>query len=358
MKSIRAVGIISSALIAYGISGALADDLDARLASLERENVALKKQLRIEALEKENAALKKRLNVVAQSAPNAPPVRVTLRPAEIEKPPSAFAYAPRANIVKAPNRPSISEPIYIAEMPQWSRAYFGGSFGGAWTRSTVASVEKYTAYFPTNIFPFQINGNTINADSSGNNSTGALLDIFLGTNLVLGSRFVLGGQLEGTVSDVSFNSSGTRTYGYFNSNGPTGQSAIGDFRPHVHSRWMLSALARAGVILDPATLLYAIGGWTGAKFDYQNLTNNTFFEPNEDFWANGISVGGGIERMIGSNWTLRAEYRYTRFWNVGVSNIFNFSSNFPSTQTNSIQASFNNSMQVGRVGISYLLPPI
>ena len=57
---------------------------------------------------------------------------------------------------------------------------------------------------------------------------------------------------------------------------------------------MTSALLRAGALLDPATLLYAIGGWTGAQFDYQNLTNNNFFEPNETFWANGLSVGGGL----------------------------------------------------------------
>jgi outer membrane immunogenic protein len=353
MKHIRAIGTVSIAILA-AISGARADDSDVRLVALEKENAALKKQLRIEALEKENAVLKKRLNVVP-SAPKPLPVQASLRPAEFAHVTTALAYAPRANIVKAPTRMSPTEPIYIAETPQWSGIYFGGTLGGAWTRSHIASAEKYTAYFPTNSPQYKVSGNTIAADSSGDN-TGALLDVFLGANLVFGS-FLVGVQLEGTLSDANFNSSGTRAYSYFDAYGLTGQTATGDFRPHVHSRWMLSALTRAGVLLNPATLLYASGGWTGGRFDYQNLTNNTFFEPDEVFWANGVSAGGGLERMIGSNWTLRAEYRYTQFWSVDVSNNFNFASSFPSAQTNSIQTSFRNSMQVGRIGISYLVPP-
>jgi opacity protein-like surface antigen len=120
---------------------------------------------------------------------------------------------------------------------------------------------------------------------------------------------------------------------------------------------MTSALMRAGVLLDPATLLYAIGGWTGGRFDYHDLTNNTSFEPNEFFWANGVSAGGGLERMIGANWALRAEYRYTQFRNVGVGNDFTFVDSQGARQTNAIRTSFENSMHVGRIGISYLVQP-
>lgn len=70
---------------------------------------------------------------------------------------------------------------------------------------------------------------------------------------------------------------------------------------------MASALARVGFLADPDTLLYAIGGWTGAQFEYNDLTDNPFFEPNETFWANGGSVGAGIERKWGQSWSLRAE---------------------------------------------------
>jgi outer membrane immunogenic protein len=239
--------------------------------------------------------------------------------------------------------------------PPWSGFYFGTTFGGALTRSKIDSSETYkqtfTATPPNNIF-----GNSTLANSSGNNHGGAMLDALVGTNALLGSSFLLGAQLEGTVSDINFDSSGTRSLTYFNGAGPTGNTASGDWRPHVYSRWMVSALARAGFLVEPATLVYAIGGWTGASFEYHNLTDNPFFEPGESFWANGVSVGGGLERKLNPNWSVRVEYRYTHFQNKSVSNDFKWTSNFPDTQTDSIRATFHNEMHVIRFGVAYLFP--
>jgi opacity protein-like surface antigen len=171
-------------------------------------------------------------------------------------------------------------------------------------------------------------------------------------------QYVLGGvQLEGSLAELDFNSEGTRALNYFNSIGPTGQTAVGPFRPHVHSRWMISALARAGTFIDPSTLLYAIAGVTLAQFEYQNLTDNLFFQPGERFFSNGANVGGGIEHKINSHWSIRAEYRYTKFRDVEVSNNFSWSSSsggaVSATQTNAIQTHFENQMHVGRLGFSY-----
>jgi outer membrane immunogenic protein len=356
MKRINSIALISIAmLVGATISTvARAEDLDARLEALKRENAALKKRIRIEALENENAALKKQLSSSGPAASNQPDFQPVKKRAELPIATSAFAYAPRTNLVKAPNRASAPESIYIAEVPQWSGVYFGGAFGAAWTHSRVASAERYESYFPTNSPP--VFGQEQNNIGFGR-GYGAISDIFLGVNGIFGSAFLLGGQLEGTIAEVSFNSSGTRAYTDFNSNGPTGRTAIGDFRPHVHSRWMASALMRAGVLLDPATLLYAIGGWVDGKFDYQDLVNNTFFEPNEYFWANGVTAGGGLERRIGSNWALRAEYRYTQFRNVDVGNNFTFVDSQGARQTNVVRTSFENSMHVARIGFSYLIQP-
>jgi opacity protein-like surface antigen len=38
-----------------------------------------------------------------------------------------------------------------------------------------------------------------------------------------------------------------------------------------------------------------------------------FFQPEEQFWANGATFGGGLEKKVDENWTVRAEYRYTNF---------------------------------------------
>jgi hypothetical protein len=59
---------------------------------------------------------------------------------------------------------------------------------------------------------------------------------------------------------------------------------------------MVSALARAGWLVDPTTMLYALAGYTGAQFNYENPTSLSF-EPNDQFWANGITVGGLEEKL-------------------------------------------------------------
>jgi opacity protein-like surface antigen len=222
--------------------------------------------------------------------------------------------------------------------------------------SKITSNETYVASFPPSI-----SGASIVATSNGSGGVGAVFDAFLGVNTLVGSRFVAGLQVEGTLSDVNFDSSGTRDYTYFTAAGPTGVTASSEFRPHVHARWMASALMRVGFLADPDTLLYGIGGWTGAQFEYNDLTDNPFFEPNDSFWANGGSVGAGIERRFGPNWSLRAEYRYTLFQNRDIANNFLFTTSgagaaTASSQSNSIQTAFHNSMQVARLGVAYQLP--
>ena len=48
--------------------------------------------------------------------------------------------------------------------------------------------------------------------------------------------------------------------------------------------------------------------------------------PGDRFCARGLSVGGGLERKIDQNWSIRGEYRYPRFQDVDVSNNFFWSS--------------------------------
>ena len=217
----------------------------------------------------------------------------------------------------------------------------------------MSSAERHTSVLPANPPPFQNSGISSLAASGRDRGFGALLDTFLGANISAGP-FVAGIQLEGSLAELSFNSDGERHLTYFDARGPTGQTAFSDFRPHVHARWMISVLARGGLLLDPNTLAYALGGWTGAMFGYANLTDNLFFQPDERYWANGITVGGGLERKLGAQWSIRGEYRYTYFPEVNVSNNFSWSSNFPSTQTNTIQTQFENDVHVLRLGVSYL----
>lgn len=310
--------------------------LEARVAALEDQNARYKQEA--EQARAETRALRQR----SSAAPISPADR-QIRPALASQ---AYAMAAKAPAVSRP----ASLPIVL---DPWSGPYWGASFGGALTRSRVASQETFTAASAAIAPPSNILGYSIVANTDGSNS-GATLDAFVGVNFKL-APYVLGGvQLEGTLSELDFNSEGTRAYTYFDANGPTGQTAVGPFRPHVHSRWMVSALGRVGVLAEPSTLVYAIAGVTLAHFDYQNVADNPFYQTGERYWAVGGSAGGGIEHKIDQNWSVRAEYRYTRFRDVDVSNNFLWSTNTMFTQTNAIQTRFENEMHVGRLGFSYL----
>ena len=111
---------------------AIADDLDSRVAELEKKNLDLKKMLRIEALEKENLALSQKLNV--------PAAHDRTRDAAV-----TTARAPRETAVynaMAADYPTKSGPHYAPPevlAPQWAGPYLGLHAGmgfGKWPTST------------------------------------------------------------------------------------------------------------------------------------------------------------------------------------------------------------------------------
>jgi outer membrane immunogenic protein len=251
-----------------------------------------------------------------------------------------------------------SQPPSQAEA-SWTGAFWGASAGGAATRSAVTSAEHYIASSPGSAPPFNINGLNLLGQSGPTHGIGSAIDVFAGWNTQI-SNIVVGAQLEATASNLNFGSAGTKAYTYFNGNGPTGQTATGDFRPQVASRWMATALLRAGILLNDQTLVYGIGGWTLAQFEARNVTDNPFFQPVESFVANGWTAGAGIERKLDPNWSVRAEYRYTNFGTARTDDRFSFQSTAPfgGTQTNQRQTQYDQSMQTGRIGFAYAFNPL
>jgi len=241
----------------------------------------------------------------------------------------------------------------------WTGAYWGASAGGAATRSTVISAERDLNTFPTNTPPFNVNGIDILGSSAASKS-GGLMDVFAGWNTQV-ATLVIGTQIEATASDLNFSSAGSKAYTYFSADGPTGQTAVGDFRPQIASRWMASALLRAGILLNEQTLVYGIVGWTGAQFEARNVTDNPFYQPVETFWANGWTAGAGIERKLDPNWSVRAEYRYTDFGTVRTNDHFNFqftSGPVLGTEASQRQTQYEQTMQAGRIGFAYAFNPL
>jgi outer membrane immunogenic protein len=101
----------------------------------------------------------------------------------------------------------------------------------------------------------------------------------------------LGGLVLGVEGDVDGSD-------YRNPNG---------FFPSIKTNLQGSARGRLGVAVDRA-LFYATGGAAFSEFDTGYATGATFSHTRV-----GWTVGGGVEYAITTQWSLRAEYRYSDF---------------------------------------------
>lgn len=112
----------------------------------------------------------------------------------------------------------------------------------------------------------------------------------VGYDYMVSPRFLLGGLLDAHVGNIEttldiagFNASIQETYGF-------------------------DAGLRAGYLFTPNTLGYVLGGYSWQKY---KLDTNAGF--GFDWSQSGYFVGAGVETAISSNWTIKTEYRYTRF---------------------------------------------
>jgi outer membrane immunogenic protein len=77
---------------------------------------------------------------------------------------------------------------------------------------------------------------------------------------------------------------------------------------------------RLGFLSSPSTLLYVSTGWTRISVDgdisFTDIDTDTQLRRSFDSDRDGWFVGAGIETQLGwlgSNWSLRGEYRFTQF---------------------------------------------
>ena len=143
---------------------------------------------------------------------------------------------------------------------------------------------------------------------------------------MIGNQLVLGLQLEGGLSNIQARLTGTNATTSTSSSyststsicpacvppNPTSTSISNSSSSGVNSvadslatRWLASALARGGFLIGPTDLIYAIGGYTYAGFETpQNFSS---------FGLHGGTIGGGYEKKSSPLWSIKAEYRYTKF---------------------------------------------
>ena len=160
-------------------------------------------------------------------------------------------------------------PVAVEEVQAftWSGPYVGIHGGYAWSDSS-----------------FDVSGGAgiFDADLDG-----GLLGAFVGYNHQFSNNFVVG--IEADVEhnwneeDFAFGGADART------------------------EWQGSVRARLGYAFDQ-TLLYATGGWAGARGE----VSVPGFGSEEEM-LNGYTVGAGVEHAFTDNIFARVEYRYTDF---------------------------------------------
>ena len=185
--------------------------------------------------------------------------------------------------------------------------------------------------------------------TDGAQDNGALADLYLGASAHLAPRIIAGVQVEGSLAqmvfrsrvrgeDISNQSTRTNTYQHtapegqvFTDIGITQESGTETNRfdgiNEVELDWMVSVIGRAGFLATPTTYLYGLAGWSYGHFEVNELTFG--WNKLNDFESDGMTVGGGIEKMLTPKWSLRGEYRYTNVGNENFSTRTRFASSDP-----------------------------
>jgi opacity protein-like surface antigen len=238
-------------------------------------------------------------------------------------------------------------------VPNWAGWYSGTQFAmeclsASHDSSTTgldvtSNASVITDPTSTNSSVNNVTSTNVGYSTAQGNNCGAKLALYGGYNVMWGNSVVLGAQLEGGVANVRVNmtsnangvssgiSTGTNTSvtpgfptAVTTSLGTTSTTTSSTGTDTLDNRWQFSALGRVGVLLDPLDLLYVIGGYTYARFDYLN---------NYAVGMNGGTIGGGWERQIVRGWTVKVEGRYTKFANKNVTNTSSNTASLPTSST-------------------------
>jgi len=164
------------------------------------------------------------------------------------------------------------EHVYANAPESWT-GFFGGVKAGHEMGTTKLTVDD--------------GGGMYEFDGFGSN--GLMAGGFLGYNHQINSRFVVG--VEGHASGTTIN----------NRVALEGEGSI-----ETGTDWSLSGRLRAGVLVNPATLLYAYGGY-GRNWMYTEISDGSNSQ-REHFEVDAVEFGGGAETFVTDRVSVRGEY--------------------------------------------------
>jgi opacity protein-like surface antigen len=225
----------------------------------------------------------------------------------------------RAADLPSPSAP-LPPPPAIPQSDPWSGPWLGvyGGYGFANPNSGFSVTGD-----PNDVTPAiasQVDGSGAGAISAD----GFLGGVQGGWNLRLTTDVVIGVE-----ADVGY--AGLRGGRQGGSTIPAPYNAPYVVSQHYSTDWQAALRVRGGYLINPATLLFAeagpaFGGMRyGASFsDYVPAANYSEIESaSATAFKVGLTLGGGVEYLIGPNLSVRAEYLYTRFPSVNMSGTSN-----------------------------------
>lgn len=209
--------------------------------------------------------------------------------------------------------------------PSWTGVYIGGSVGARWTRAD-ANVTSQTYNYLGGIVQSNVPGcYRIFPDCyTGASFDGATFRIgpFAGINWQVNSRWVFGAEADWAWADHTNIRSGERYPFRFNRTAATADDSFS-----IHGKWDASLRARIGYLVTPSVMLFATGGPAWLSLESTSYCSPTVIcLPQSNMMTNitnarilpGYTIGGGVEAMLGKNWTIRGEYRFSDFGSVAA----------------------------------------
>jgi outer membrane immunogenic protein len=247
---------------------------------------------------------------------------------------SALAADMAAPVYKAPTPPP-------APMFSWTGFYVGGNAGAEWTRSNFTSfLDPTGGFFTPASYAF------INSIGNGSaHKTGFIGGGQAGYNWQTGN-FVIG--LEGDIDWLSASAT-------FSAAGLTPGGSNITLSNSLAPKWLATVRPRVGVAVDQL-LLYATGGLAVLNSTYtQTFTNVTGGTPggggsSTNTTKAGWVVGGGAEYAFTHNWSVKAEYLYSKF--PGLSTV-GFVAPGPGFAPIALTGTASQNIQIARAGLNY-----
>jgi outer membrane immunogenic protein len=180
----------------------------------------------------------------------------------------------------------------LAQDYKWSGAYAGLNAGYIWGTATTTDDAADWGSDPKFIGPFD------------NDAGGFVGGGQLGYNFQMG-RFVFGPEIDLDYADLSGSIATPSSQSGNHQNIGLDGGFLGTFG------------GRVGFLFDPATLIYAKGGFALYTGQASQATTADGYATHATDTFTGYVVGGGVERMITQNISLKIEYSHMEFGTQG-----------------------------------------